>query len=129
MNGSYERTSPHLRLQRITLRDGHASGTELRGGGGAIFYQGGSVTAVDTLFIDNSGVAAGPDIAGGAIFGIGLGQTTVVGCTFMGSIAVLLGSLAGGPIASSPAGVPASRPPFTVPSVVARAARAIHQSV
>jgi hypothetical protein len=85
MNGSYERTSPHLRLQRITLRDGHASGTELRGGGGAIFYQGGSVTAVDSLFIDNSGVTAGPDIAGGAIFGIGVGQTTVVGCTFMGN--------------------------------------------
>jgi hypothetical protein len=83
--GDFTASTPHLRLQRITLRDGRANGAELEGGGGAIFYRGGSVTAIDVRFIDNTGVESGPDIAGGAIFGTGVGVTTVVGCTFMGN--------------------------------------------
>ena len=83
--GNFEATSPHLVVQRITLRDGHAEGPLLDGGGGAIFYRGGRVTVVDATFLDNRAAELGPDVAGGAIYGIGLGETIVVGSRFAGN--------------------------------------------
>ena len=58
--GNFEATSPLLTVQRLTFRDGLATGTptelgfDVDGGGGAIFYRGGSVTAIDCVFADNS---------------------------------------------------------------------------
>jgi hypothetical protein len=89
--GNFEATSPQLTLQRLTLRDGRATGTatelgyDVDGGGGAIFYRGGTVTAIDCVFADNEAAEIGPDVGGGAIYGIGVGETTVVGCRFVGN--------------------------------------------
>lgn len=80
--GNYEATSPHLTVQRLTFTGGRASGELLDGGGGAIFYRGGRVTVIDSTFVGNEAELAGPDVAGGAIYGIGLGETVVVGSTF-----------------------------------------------
>lgn len=82
MNGNYESADPHLRLQHVTLADGRASGAELRGGGGAIYFEGGRVTAVDVTFERNRGVEAGPDVGGGAVFGLGVGGFVGVDCRF-----------------------------------------------
>jgi hypothetical protein len=83
--GNFEAVSPHLTVQHLTLRDGHATGALTTGGGGAIYYVGGSVTAIDTAFIDNTAEPVGQDVAGGAIFGIGVGETVVVGSVFSGN--------------------------------------------
>lgn len=97
--GNYEALSPTLTVQRLTLRDGKASGTQIPlgtdvdGGGGAIYYVGGSVTAIDTNFENNEAALIGPDVAGGAIYGIGLGGTTVVGCNFNNNRAANGGAL------------------------------------
>ncbi|MBZ5709695.1 right-handed parallel beta-helix repeat-containing protein [Nannocystis pusilla] len=86
--GNFESQGPHLTVQRLRFIDGKASGTEgplgtdVDGGGGAIFHLGGSVTAIDSVFENNEAATWGPDVAGGAIYGIGVGATTVVGCTF-----------------------------------------------
>jgi hypothetical protein len=89
--GNFEATSPQLTVQRLTFRDGQASGTptelgyDVDGGGGAIFYRGGSVTAIDCVFVDNQAADIGPDVGGGAIYGIGVGETIAVGCRFAGN--------------------------------------------
>ncbi len=86
--GNFEATGPLLTVQRLRFVDAKASGTaiplgtDVDGGGGAIFYRGGSVTAIDCSFADNDAALLGPDVAGGAIYGIGVGATTIVGCTF-----------------------------------------------
>ena len=86
--GNFEATGPKLTVQRLRFIAGKASGTaiplgtDVDGGGGAIFYRGGSVTAIDCDFADNEAALLGPDVAGGAIYGIGVGETVVVGCTF-----------------------------------------------
>jgi hypothetical protein len=86
--GNYEATGPNLTVQRLGFVDGKASGTQgplgsdTDGGGGAIYYLGGSVTAIDCTFTNNEAALIGPDVAGGAIYGIGVGATTIVGCTF-----------------------------------------------
>ena len=86
--GNFEATGPLLTVQRLRLTGGKATGTaiplgtDVDGGGGAIFHLGGSVTAIDCTFDDNEAATWGPDVAGGAISGIGVGATTVVGCTF-----------------------------------------------
>lgn len=83
--GSFEARSPHLTVQRITLRDGHATGPLLEGGGGAIYFVGGSVTAIDATFLDNRAELTGPDVAGGAIFAIGAGELIIGGSRFAGN--------------------------------------------
>lgn len=84
-SGNFAATGPHLTVQRLTLRDGHAEGAVLDGGGGAIYYVGGSVTAIDCQFQGNQAAELGPDVAGGAIYGIGVGETVVVGSVFSGN--------------------------------------------
>jgi len=97
--GNYEATGPSLTVQRLGFIDGKASGTmiplgtDVDGGGGAIYYLGGSVTAIDCTFNNNEAATLGPDVAGGAIYGIGVGGTTVVGCTFNNNRAANGGAL------------------------------------
>ena len=68
--GNFEATSPQLTVQRLTFTGGRASGTATRlgfdidGGGGAIFYRGGSVTAIDCVFTGNTAAEVGPDVGG-----------------------------------------------------------------
>lgn len=89
--GNFEATSPTLTVQRITLRDGRSTGTaiplgtDVDGGGGAIYHHGGNVVAIDSVFLDNECPVEGPDVGGGAIYGVGAGATTVVGCSFAGN--------------------------------------------
>jgi len=89
--GNFEATSPTLTVQRLTLTRGRATGTpiplgtETDGGGGAIYHLGGTVIVIDSVFTDNTCAEEGPDVAGGAIYGIGAGETVVVGSTFAGN--------------------------------------------
>ncbi len=88
---NFELSSPTLTVQNLTFRNGRASGTpiklgtELDGGGGAIYHYGGTVVALDSFFLDNHCAQEGPDVAGGAIYGVGLGETIVVGSYFAGN--------------------------------------------
>jgi len=100
IHNSFERPGPNLRVERLTFRDGHATGTaiplgtDVDGGGGAIFHLGGTVTAVDCQFLDNTAATWGPDVAGGAISGIGNpAAITVVGSTFRGNRAANGGAI------------------------------------
>jgi hypothetical protein len=99
--GNYEATTPKLTVQRLTFRDGHAEGTqgplgtEVDGGGGAIYHNGGTVVAIDSVFLDNECALEGPDVAGGAIYGVGLGETVIVGSTFSGNRGANGGAIGG----------------------------------
>lgn len=104
--GNFEATSPTLTVQRITLRDGHATGTaiplgtDIDGGGGAIYHRGGNVVAIDAVFLDNEAALEGPDVGGGAIYGVGVGDNTIVGCSFAGNRGANGGAIGvlGGPL-------------------------------
>lgn len=95
--GNFESRSPHLWLQRLTLIDGHVTARTgdavLEGGGGSIWYRGGRVTVIECTFSDNVAAVEGPDVAGGAIYGIGLGETTVVRSTFENNAAANGGAI------------------------------------
>lgn len=96
---NFEATSPTLTVQRLTLRDGKASGTAIPlgtdtdGGGGAIYHVGGNVNVIDCVFLDNEAALEGPDVAGGAIYSIGLGTLTVSGSHFAGNRAANGGAI------------------------------------
>jgi hypothetical protein len=97
--GNFEATGPHLTVQNLGFEDGRATGTEIPlgidvdGGGGAVFYRGGSVTVIDCVFMNNVAAEIGPDVAGGAIYGIGVGETVVVGSRFVGNRAANGGAI------------------------------------
>ncbi len=79
---------PQLTVQNITIIDGHASGGDLEGGGGAIFVRGGRFKVINSRFFRNRCDAVGPDVGGAAIrtFNQFNGQPVyVVGSTFGGS--------------------------------------------
>src|SRR5262249_37662930 len=69
---------------RLTFRDGKspAIGADTAQGGGAIYRDGGSLTVLDSVFENNHGPASGQDVAGGAIYGFGGGDTLGVRSTF-----------------------------------------------
>lgn len=89
--GNFEALSPTLTVQNLTLRDGKSTGTpiplgtDIDGGGGAIYHLGGNVIVIDSVFLDNTGPEEGPDVGGGAIYGVGAGKTTIVGSAFAGN--------------------------------------------
>jgi predicted outer membrane repeat protein len=65
------------------MQNGKAAGPKLDGGGGAIYFVGGSVTVIDALFSGNRAAPEGPDVAGSAIYAIGEDTLTVVGSRFV----------------------------------------------
>lgn len=86
-------SNPTLTLQRITLRDGNATGqTYGQGaeGGGALFVRGGQVRIINSRFFKNTTELTGPDLGGGAVRLFGTQQALVVGSTFGGD--ALLGN-------------------------------------
>ena len=87
-NGNFDATTPTLTLQNVTLANGHGTdnaGTGAPTGGGAIYRYGGTLNVINSQFINNVGPASGQDSAGGAIYSVGVGTTTVVGSTFNGN--------------------------------------------
>jgi fibronectin type 3 domain-containing protein len=87
-NGNFDATTPTLTLQNVTLANGHGidnAGTGAPTGGGAIYRYGGTLNVINSQFINNVGPASGQDSAGGAIYSVGVGTTTVVGSTFKGN--------------------------------------------
>jgi hypothetical protein len=83
----FDRATPTVQIQRLRFVRGRSSGTphpgglgsDADGGGGAILHNGGSLVVVDSVFEDNACPAEGPDVAGGAIYGLGVGKTTIIG--------------------------------------------------
>jgi hypothetical protein len=89
LDSGYDTRTPRLVVQRLTFRDGKspATGADTAQGGGAIYRDGGSLTVLDSAFENNHGPATGQDVAGGAIYGFGGGDTIVAGSTFTGNAA------------------------------------------
>jgi hypothetical protein len=86
--GNFDATTPTLTLQNVTLANGHGTDNADTGaptGGGAIYRYGGTLNVINSQFINNVGPASGQDSAGGAIYSVGVGTTTVVGSTFKGN--------------------------------------------
>ncbi len=89
LDSGYDQTTPRLVVQRLTFRDGRspAGGVDTAQGGGAIYRDGGSLTVLDSVFLDNQAPSPGQDIAGGAIYAFGGGDTIIAGSTFVGNSA------------------------------------------
>jgi hypothetical protein len=82
---SFERGWPTLTVQRLRFTRGSSvavGGGDTSRGGGAIWVLGGSLRVVESVFDDNHGPATGQDVAGGAIYSVGVGSVTVVDSTF-----------------------------------------------
>lgn len=84
-----------LSFQHITLANGKSSGTALApesppcsqgtdidGGGAAIWVRDAIVHVVDVTFDSNTGPSVGPDVAGGGLYVLGCLDAVVVGSTF-----------------------------------------------
>lgn len=89
LDSGYDQPTPRLTVQRLAFRRGQApaTGADTAQGGGAIYRDGGSLTVIDCSFDDNHAPATGQDVAGGAIYGFGGGDTIVAGSTFTGNSA------------------------------------------
>jgi hypothetical protein len=92
---NFQATRTTVTIQNLTLQNGMArgtaippapppcsSGTEIDGGGGAIYLRDGILHIWNTSFKNNEGATLGPDVAGGAIYTLGSLGTTIVGSTF-----------------------------------------------
>jgi len=85
---NFDATTPTLTLQNVTLANGHGTdnaGTGAPTGGGAVYRYGGTLNVINSQFLNNVGPASGQDSAGGAIYSVGVGTTTVVGSIFKGN--------------------------------------------
>ena len=86
---SFEKASPTLTVQRITLTKGRTTDvvntTETKNGGAAIYTLGGNITAIEAKFLDNHGPDTGQDVAGGAVYSVGAGSVIVVRSVFAGN--------------------------------------------
>jgi parallel beta-helix repeat protein len=89
LDSSYDRATPRLTVQRLAFRDGvgPSTGDDTADGGGAIYRDGGSLTVVSCAFENNRARSPAQDVAGGAIYGFGGGETVIVGSTFTGNSA------------------------------------------
>jgi parallel beta-helix repeat protein len=84
LDSDYNTATPRLTVQRLALVHGKttASGSDTADGGAAIYRDGGSLTVIDSSFDSNHAPMTGQDLAGGAIYGFGGGDTVIVGSTF-----------------------------------------------
>lgn len=100
LGSDFNTKTPRLTVQRMAFRDGRGptTGDDTAQGGGAIYRNGGSLTVIECDFENNHATATGQDTAGGAIYGFGGGDTTIVGSTFENNAASdggAIGSLQG----------------------------------
>ena len=86
IRSSFERDQPRVTLERLTFTRGHTTDVDntmsTDQGGPAVYRLGGTLTIIDSTFTDNQGPVTGQDVAGGAVYSIGVGLTTIVGSTF-----------------------------------------------
>ncbi|MEO6776894.1 MAG: right-handed parallel beta-helix repeat-containing protein [Kofleriaceae bacterium] len=84
LDSDYNTATPRLTVQRLSFVQGKSpmTGADTAQGGGAIYRDGGSLTVLDCNFDDNHGPMVGQDVAGGAIYGFGGGETVIAGSTF-----------------------------------------------
>ena len=86
LHSSFERLEPRMTAERLTFANGHTTDVPHTGstdnGGAAIYRLGGSLDVIDCVFTGNVGPENGQDVAGGAVYSIGVGTTTIVGSTF-----------------------------------------------
>lgn len=88
LRSSFERDTPHLQIARLRFVNGFTGdqpGGEVTSGGAAILRVGGRLTVTGSTFEDNVGPERGQDVAGGAIYSLGVGETVIVGSTFTGN--------------------------------------------
>ncbi len=89
IRSSFERDQPRVTVQRLGFANAlttdvpNTSSTEH--GGAAIYRLGGTLTILDSTFENGTGPESGQDVAGGAVYSIGVGTTTIVGSTFRGN--------------------------------------------
>lgn len=85
----YDRSEPVLTVQNLTFKDGRTTDVpnthSTETGGAAIYRLGGTLNVFNSHFINNKGPVTGQDVAGGAIYSIGGGITTIIGSTFEGN--------------------------------------------
>ena len=78
--GDFRYPTPTLTVQRLRFINGHCQDEE---GGCAIFQKlGGTTVVIASSFENNVGPTVGQDVAGGAIWTIGGGDTTIVSSVF-----------------------------------------------
>jgi hypothetical protein len=85
LDSFFDRDYPLLTLQFLNLVNGSTAnlpGTDINSGGAAVFRLGGSLTILDCIFDDNVGPSPGQDVAGGAVYSLGIGETVISGSTF-----------------------------------------------
>lgn len=85
LDSYFDRDYPMLTLQFLNLRNGstaHLPGTDVNSGGAAVFRLGGSLVILDCIFQDNIGPSTGQDVAGGAVYSLGIGNTVISGSAF-----------------------------------------------
>ena len=86
LDSYFDRDYPLLTLQFLNLVDGYTAdlpGTETSSGGAAVFRLGGSLTILDCIFENNVGPSPGQDVAGGAVYSLGIGTTIISGSIFL----------------------------------------------
>jgi hypothetical protein len=96
--GDFRKTKTTVSLQRITLANAQAQGSNpfpeapppcsqgfQEGGGGGIWINDGILHVVDVTFAANKGASPGPDVAGGGIYATGSLGVTVVRSRFLGN--------------------------------------------
>jgi fibronectin type 3 domain-containing protein len=112
-SANFQATKTTVTIQNITLQNGNSAasgtaipvapapcsqGTQIDGGGAAIYVRDGILHVWNTVFKNNVGAAVGPDVGGGAIYTNGSLGTTIVGSTFQSNQAAnggAIGSLFG----------------------------------
>ena len=89
LQSSFDLDTPSLTVQRMRFERGNSppGGDDTEVGGGAIYKRGGTLTVIDSTFVDNHAPPTGQDVAGGAIYGFGGGPITIVGSSFSGNSA------------------------------------------
>jgi hypothetical protein len=81
--GDFRYATPTLTVQRLRFVSGHCQDAD---GGCAILQKnGGTIVMINCIFENNIGPVVGQDVAGGAVWTIGGGNTTVVGSVFSGN--------------------------------------------
>jgi hypothetical protein len=88
LDGIFDQTTPLLTVQNLSFINGFTGdlpGSSVTSGGAAILRNGGTLHVINCSFTNNVGPASGQDVAGGAIYSVGVGPTIIVESTFSGN--------------------------------------------